>query len=61
MHDDSKNIYRGLKFVRCKFQQKKLNALAGERCLTVIIVRVSSIKIPVFFAHHRPERERQCI
>ena len=26
---------------------------------TVIIVRVPNIKIPVFFAQHRPERDRQ--
>ena len=26
---------------------------------TIIIARLPSIKIPVFFAQHRPERERQ--
>ena len=29
-----------------------------QELTTVIIVRVSSIKIPVFVAQHRPERDR---
>ena len=35
--------------------------LPKEIQVTVIIVRVPSIKMPVFFSQHRPERDRHCI
>ena len=48
-----------------KIKQIGLKAItlkgANQKNLTVIIVRVPSIKIPVLFAQRRPERDRHRI
>ena len=42
-------------------REKECISIKIQSYSTVISVRVPSIKIPVFFAHRRPERDRHRI